>query len=134
MNRIARLTLACAVLTLGAAFADDHAVTMTGEYVWERSDQEIPGEIEAVFTPADADGMWNVVFTFEWEGEMREWHGEAKGSLTDGTLSGHALEDRDRKRTFMFEGDVSDGSFTGKHGRERDGEFRSSGRMTLSAS
>ena len=62
---------------------------------------------------------------------MREWKGEAKGSLTSGKLEGHAIEDRDRERTFQFTGEVADGVFTGRHGRERDGEFRSSGRISF---
>ena len=128
------LPLALALLAVSTvALAEHHEVKMKGEYVWERSDREIPGEIQAVFTAGEKEGTWKVVFHFEWEGEQRAWEGEATGSLKSGKLEGHGIEERDRKRTFLFSGEVTDGVFSGDHGRERDGEFRRSGRITFSA-
>ena len=112
------------------ALADDHEVTWKGTYVWERSDKDIPGDIEAVFTPA-GDKTWDVVFHFEWEGEMRAWKGTATGSLDNGELKGEAKEDRDRERTFAFEGTVKDGKFQGIHGGMRDGKLSETGKITL---
>ena len=133
MNRvrtIACLVAVAACFACGATFAADKDVTLTGKYVWERQDGGVPGEIKAVFTPTGKHA-WDVVFHFEWEGEMRAWAGHAKGSLKNGELEGEGVEERDRKRTFVFSGTVEDGVFTGTHGRMRDGEMSNSGTLTL---
>ena len=131
MRKTAAIAMAVVFLMGGTAvLADDHEITMTGQYVWERSDKDIPGDIEAVFSPA-GDKSWNVVFHFEWEGEMRAWRGTATGSLDGGSLEGEATEDRDRERKFVFKGTVKDGKFQGVHGGMRDGEMNETGKITL---
>ncbi|HXV77347.1 MAG TPA: hypothetical protein VD788_13595 [Candidatus Polarisedimenticolaceae bacterium] len=116
----------------GSAAAETETVTLKGQFVWERSDKGIPGELAAMFTPS-GEGTWDVVFHFEWEGEMREWKGTATGNLGSGRLEGEAVEDRDRKRTFAFRGAFTDGVFAGSHGQLRDGELSSGGTLTLAA-
>ena len=125
----------CALVVLGLmvggpSFAESEDITMEGGYVWQRRDGGIPGDLKAVFTPS-GEGSWDVVFYFEWEGEDREWKGTASGSLTDGSLEGEAVEERDRKRTFKFSGEVTEGHFVGDHGAMRDGELQKRGTLEL---
>jgi len=81
-------------------------VTLKGQFIWERSDGD-------------------------WEGDKRVWTGSATGSLETGDLEGEGIEERDRKRTFVFSGSFEDGVFTGEHGSLRNGEMRKSGTLTF---
>ena len=114
----------------GMLYAGEDDITLNGQFVWERGDGEIPGDLKAVFTPS-GENSWDVMFHFEWEEEMRAWAGSASGSLKSGELEGEGVEERDRERTFHFRGSVEDGVFTGEHGGMRDGEWRKSGTLTL---
>ena len=105
-------------------------VTLSGQYIWKRDDNNIPGDLKAVFTPA-GDDSWDVVFQFDWKDEQRAWRGSATGSLENGYLEGEGMEERDRERTFSFRGNVKDGVFTGEHGSQRGGDWRKSGTLTL---
>ncbi len=85
--------------------------TLIGAYHWERG--ETKGELKAVFTPS-GEGSWDVAFHFDFRGDAHTYTGEAKGSLTDGSLEGTVLNE-DKNRTFTFEGTVEEGKFEGTH-------------------
>lgn len=142
-SKMSLVVLAVAILSLaGLSFAADvqsakdgekqDATKMKGGFVWERRDGGTSGDLEAVFTPTGEDS-WDVTFYFDWEDEPREWSGTAKGSLNSGSLEGEAQEDRDRKRTFKFMGQVDAGVFKGEHGAVRDGELSKRGTLELTA-
>lgn len=91
---------------------DEH--TLIGAYHWERG--ETKGDLKAVFTPsADGEGAWNVAFHFDFRGDAHTYTGEAKGSLTNGSLEG-TVYNEEKNRTFTFEGTMEDGKFEGTHG------------------
>ena len=121
-----------AVLLGGSATAQAEDVTMEGSYVWKRGDSDIPGDIKAVFTPAGKNS-WDIMFHFEWEGEQRAWAGTATGSLESGELEGMGVEEKGRKREFVFRGNVEKGVFTGEHGALKDGEWNGLGTITFKA-
>ncbi len=130
-RRTVALAIALSFIIGGTfVFAEKEDITVKGSYVWARQDKDIPGDIEAVFTP-DGKNQWNVVWSFEWEGEMRHWAGKATGSLKSGELEGEATEERDRKRTFVFKGSVEDGVFNGEHGAMREGKMNVLGTITF---
>ncbi len=126
------LLLAVAVLllpTFGGQLGADEATTLTGEYVWNR--QDVPTEIEAVFTPA-GDAKWDVSFHFDFRNEGHIYTGTAEGSLTEGSLKGE-VRNENKKRTFIFSGEFSDGVFNGTHAELRDGKKTDTGTIKLSS-
>ena len=131
---VAILCFSALLLAPGALLAEEAATqTLTGEYQWNRPDEK-PGPIKAVFTATDKEGTWDVSFHFNFRDEDHIWSGQAKGSLTDGELSGEVMSDGDKPSPFVFEGKFEDGVFTGTHAGLRDGERRDTGTITLSRS
>ncbi|MEM7352189.1 MAG: hypothetical protein AAF657_15420 [Acidobacteriota bacterium] len=127
---IAILALAALALTAPSLFADE-SQTLTGQFIWERSDKNIDGDLRAVFEPT-GESAWNVSFYFKFEEKDHIYSGTAEGSLTDGTLKGKVMSDGDKPRPFEFEGTFADGSFQGTHTGFRKGEPSPTGTMTLS--
>ncbi len=130
MRRLA-LTLAVAVLLLGAytGIAQAKATEMNGHFVWNNEDQT--GDLKAVFTKT-GKGMYDVSFHFMWEDEPHVWSGTAEGDLKDGMLKGKVMTDGERQSEFVFSGEVKKGKFEGTHGSMRDGEMNDTGTMALS--
>ncbi len=128
----ASLFVAIAVLLLpafsGPIDADD-STTLTGEYIWNR--QDVPSEIEAVFTPA-GESKWDVSFHFDFRNEGHIYTGTAEGSLTEGPLKGE-VKNENKKRTFIFSGKFTDGVFEGTHAEMRDGKELDTGVIKLSS-
>lgn len=87
-------------------------ISLTGKYVWN-SDPSNPGDIRAVFTPTKAD-EYAVAFHFNFQGHEYTYAGSAKGKLDNGHLEGQ-VQDEQKRRTFVFDGDAVSGTFTGKH-------------------
>jgi hypothetical protein len=107
--------------------AAEESQTLQGEFHWERRD--VRGALEAVFTPT-GEGTWDVSFHFEFREEPHTYTGTAEGSLENGPLKG-TVKNENKKRTFTFEGTVTDGQFTGDHS-ELDGEkVYDTGTLTL---
>lgn len=134
MQRAALALIVFALLTVlpGVALAaDGDSQTLTGEFVWERSDKNIEGPLEAIFESTGKD-TWNVVFNFTFEDEPHIYKGTAEGSLENGTLKGKVMTDDDEPRPFTFEGTFKDGQFSGTHAGERDGKPSPTGTMSLS--
>ncbi len=105
--------------------------TLTGEFVWERSDESVTGDLEAVFEPT-GEATWNVSFSFVFDEKEHVYAGTAKGSLTEGPLQGRVMTDGENPSPFEFEGAFTEGNFQGKHASLRQGEAESTGTMTLS--
>lgn len=116
----------------GPAFGDQE-VTLTGSFVWARTDGDRTGDLEAVFTPSE-EHDWTVAFHFVWEDKDHVYLGTADGNLETGTLRGtaeHLAEDR--VITFRFEGEFDEGTFQGSHGwLKDDGTLEHGGTLTLS--
>lgn len=132
MNKTATALLAVSALLLTASpILADEPQTLTGDFVWERSDKNITGDLEAVFEPT-GDSAWNVSFHFIFDNEKHVYSGTAEGSLTDGTLKGQVMSDGDKPQPFEFEGTFADGSFEGTHAGFRQGDRSPTGTLTLS--
>jgi hypothetical protein len=118
-------------LAFGGSFAGDD-VTLEGSYVWNKEDEQITGDLRAVFTEKSKE-EWNVSFHFDWEEEPRVFTGTASGNLSTGKLEGDIVsDDEDHKMTFKFQGSFEDGTFTGTHGFVSDeGEVKPAGTLTL---
>ena len=130
---LAFVTFTALVLLVAApALLAAESQTLNGEFVWDRSDEEITGALKAVFEPT-GENTWDVTFYFTWEDEDRVWNGTAEGSLGNGTLTGNAVSDDERQTQFEFEGTFAeDGSFAGTHQViQESGEKRSTGSLTL---
>lgn len=132
MNRPGRIAwlLAGLMLAILATSAED-TVTLEGEFVWQRTDGEKRGDVQAVFTPT-GEAAWDVAFHFEWEDGPHVYRGTAEGDMT-GALGG-AVEhdDPENKATFRFQGTFDDGKFSGTHGQVlEDGTLRDTGTITL---
>ena len=129
MKQIAWLPLWIAFALCAPALAAPQVETETlsGEYVWSNNDMK--GELEAVFTPA-GENRWDVAFPFTFRGKPRTYSGEAEGSLTQGTLKGRVLNES-KRRTFRFAGAFEDGTFRGTHAELSDGEAYSTGTLML---
>lgn len=129
-NRLLGSILICALVCGPAVFANE--VAFEGSFVWVREDQEIPGDLRAVFTPADG-GEWTVAFQFDWEDTAHVFDGSAKGSLTNGVLEGTAeSDDQSHPLSFRFQGTVTEGTFEGTHGYyTHDGSLKESGTLRL---
>ena len=133
MTRVGRFSLLFAVLVLAIlATQAGEPVTLAGEFVWQRTDGNHDGEVEAIFTPT-APGTWDVAFHFEWEDGPHVYQGTATGDLSTGTLAGEVENDNpDRKGTFRFTGMFEDGKFSGTHGvLQEDGTLRDTGTIRL---
>jgi hypothetical protein len=98
-----------AVQSVNAPAAEER--TLTGEYWWEETGRS--GDLRTVFTPT-GEGSWDVVFYFKFRGESHVYRGTARGSLSNGALSGKVVNES-KRRTFTFEGTVKDGAFEGSH-------------------
>jgi hypothetical protein len=115
----------------GLALADDLGETLEGAFVWTDTDDEVSGDLKAVFTK-NGDAEWNVAFHFQWGDEPRVWTGTATGNLHSGTLSGRVTTDTEPPHTYTFTGEFKDGIFDGTHaGIHEDGESRHTGTLTL---
>ena len=68
----------------GAVVSLNEAKTLTGEYVW--NNRGSTGELEAVFTPREEAGRWNVAFHFSFRGKAHVYSGTATGDLAEGGL------------------------------------------------
>lgn len=108
---VALVTFALPTTAQDPAPAEPSVTTLIGAYHWERGETE--GDLKAVFTPT-GDATWDVAFHFDFRGDPHTYTGEAKGSLTDGSLEGTVLNE-DKNRTFNFEGTVQEGKFEGTH-------------------
>lgn len=119
------------VATLPGVTADE--VTLSGSYVWERSDKSIDGELEAVFVPA-GKREWTVAFRFDWEGKPHVFEGTARGSLTGELIGNVASDDPGHPLEFEFKGAFAEGTFTGTHGYfKKSGDLAHSGTLELAA-
>jgi len=122
--------VALLVVVTGLAYAEEGSKTKTlnGAFVWDNGNTT--GDLEAVFTPTDDDGVWDVSFHFEFRGRPHVYSGSAKGSLGEGEFKGRVLNDN-KRRTFTFEGMFADGEFSGTHAEVSDEESHSTGTLTL---
>lgn len=130
MKRVA-LWIAASILIGAASTAPAlaaEATTLTGSYIWNAQGTE--SDLEAVFTPT-GDNQWTVDFHFKFKRTSHVYSGTAEGSLTDGELSGTVQNDI-KRRTFTFEGTVSEGVFRGTHAEIEDGQAFDTGTMTFS--
>lgn len=126
--RIRSTLLALALLAAPIALAEEASTkTLNGQYHW--SGPGATGGLEAVFTPT-GENSWNVDFNFTFRGKDHTYSGTAKGSLSDGKLSG-TVQNEGKKRTFTFEGAFEDGTFKGTHAETTGGEPRDTGTLTL---
>ena len=134
MKRIALLLVGVFLLTApaGVALAADAesegSQKLTGEYHWTKRDKR--GALEAIFTP-DGENKWAVAFHFNFRDKPHIYEGVAKGSLSDGALSGE-VKNEDKKRTFTFTGSFQGGTFSGSHAEIREDGTRETGTLTLS--
>ena len=131
MNKTATAILAIAtlLLTVTPLFAGE-SQTLKGDFIWERSDEQITGELKAIFEPT-GDSAWNVSFHFTFEEKQHVYSGTAEGSLTDGALKGKVMSDGEKPQPFEFEGTFAEGSFEGTHTGFRQGERNPTGTLTL---
>jgi hypothetical protein len=107
----------------------DEAMTLNGQYVWNYQNEK-PGDLEAVFTPAGED-KWDVAFHFEFNGAGHTYSGTAEGSLSEGKLEGK-VQNEARKRTFTFTGAFEAGEFKGTHAElNSEGKPFDTGTLTL---
>ena len=127
MKKTIGLLLALAFLLAVPAAAEPHEVTLTGEYYWNQGHS---GDLKAVFTPAEAEGTWDVTFYFDFRDKPRVYTGVVKGSL-EGALEGE-VKNEDKKRTFLFDGKFEGGQFEGEHEEITPGRERQTGTLTLS--
>lgn len=103
------------------------ATTLDGEFYW--AEGEASGTLQAVFTPKETAGEWDVAFHFEFRGKSHLYTGTAAGSLVSGQLSGTA-QNENKGRTFTFTGKVAEGKFSGTHAETTEGR-KSTGTLTL---
>ena len=131
-HRFALIALVGLTLAGVAAPASD-AVTLEGEFVWQRSDGNHAGALRAEFTPT-GENTWNVAFHFEWEDGPHTYTGTATGNLATGDLEGEVVNDNpDRKATFRFTGTFENGTYSGTHAHvQEDGSLLDTGTLTLS--
>ena len=133
MRRLANRVILLLLITslTGVVLADDVGETLEGAFVWTDTDDEVSGDLKAVFTKT-GDVEWNVAFHFQWSGEPRVWTGTATGNLHSGTLSGRVTTDTEPPHTYTFTGEFKDEVFDGTHaGIHEDGESRHTGTLTL---
>ena len=130
MKKVPYMLLAVLVLVMfqSATVAAAAERTLTGEFWWEESGRG--GDLRSVFTPT-GEGTWDVVFYFRFHGESHVYRGTAEGSLSRGALRGTVL-DKDRERTFTFEGAFKNGEFAGTHSEVFSGGAEKTGTLTLS--
>lgn len=128
-----RLTLAVIALTLLVApplLAAD-SQTLNGEFIWERDEENIVGDLKAVFEPT-GENTWNVAFYFHFNDDDHIYTGTAKGNLTDGELEGEVMSDDDEPHPYSFTGTfAADGSFSGIHHYAGGDEPARTGTITL---
>ncbi len=97
--------------------------------------QDGPRPVRAVFSAAEKEGLWNVVFHFHFNGAQHAFRGTAEGSLQEGPL--HGTISSYQRRTFTFSGDLTKGVFSGTHAevsrRGRRAGAPSTGTITLRA-
>ncbi len=124
---LAALTLAPATETATDAI-DSRA--FQGNYLWSFNNETEP--LRAVFTRSEREAKWDVVFYFRFDGTDHEYRGVAEGELDHGELSG-TVKNENRRRTFTFQGEFEEGTFTGHHAELRGGGQRDTGTLTLEA-
>jgi hypothetical protein len=119
-----------ALISLGTAAAWQLAkVEMDGSYVWNVSPRD-PGNLRAEFTP-NGDNQWNVSFYFRFNGQNHVYTGTASGNLENGPLTGEVANES-KRRNWTFEGNCSNGKFTGTHTEiYRDGGTKRTGTLEL---
>jgi len=126
-----RILLPAAVLFLLIALvpslAAEETAVLAGEFNW--TSQGVKGPIEARFKATGKD-TWAVSFHFDWQGRPRVWEGTAAGSLIDGPLQGEVFNSN-KRRKFVFEGQVTEGEFSGTHAELDDGEPYDTGTIKL---
>jgi hypothetical protein len=110
------------------AGAEDSTKTLTGTFVWTHKDGK--GDLEAIFTPT-GEATWNVDFHFDFRGP-HTYSGTAKGSLSEGPLSG-TVQNESKERTWTFTGSFEGGTFKGTHAEIVDGKEQATGTLTLGA-
>lgn len=98
----------------------DGTHTMLGEYFWTGGNTG--GDLKAVFTPT-GDGTWDVEFSFDFRDKPHLYAGTAEGSLTDGSLKG-TVKNENRRRTFVFEGEVVESKYKAEHAEMTQDERR----------
>ncbi|MEM1206617.1 MAG: hypothetical protein AAGN66_25505 [Acidobacteriota bacterium] len=132
MKKTATAILAISTLLLATTplFAAE-SQTLTGDFIWERSDDSISGDLKAVFEPT-GDAAWNVSFHFTFDEKKHVYSGTATGSLTEGELKGRVMSDGETPQPFEFEGSFNEGAFEGVHKGFRQGEPTPTGTLRLS--
>ncbi len=125
MNKTAWILVLFLVLSPLAAMAEE-STELQGDYRWGSGSTQ-PLRAEFIAT---GEGAWKVAFYFKHRGRPHTYRGTAKGSLTDGELSG-TVKTEDQSRTFSFEGSHKGGTFRGTH-YEVFGSSRKSKTGTLS--
>jgi len=123
------LAISTLLLIVTPLFAGE-SQTLKGDFIWERSDENVTGELKAVFEPT-GESAWNVSFYFSFEEKEHVYSGTAEGSLTDGELKGRVMSDGEKPQPFGFEGTFAEGSFQGTHMGFRKGEGTRTGTLTL---
>jgi hypothetical protein len=124
------LGLVACLIALGGTLAGDK-VKLEGGYVWNRTEGNLEGKLEAVFTSTGSD-QWDVTFRFDWEDGPHVWSGTAQGNLKSGDLSGKVLSDGDQATEFEFDGSFEGSTFNGTHAQvRRNGEPRATGTLSL---
>jgi len=127
MKRLSFLFTVALSLAGAAAAGGAERHTFAGRYMSGYQDR--PQTLRAVFTPGEEDD-WEVVFYFRYGGADHAWAGTARGSLTDGELSG-LVTTENGARTFTFRGEVEDGVFEGTHAEVERGRERKTGTLSL---
>ncbi len=121
------------VCLMGLPVLATDPVSMKGEFVWKRTDENKKGDLHAEFTEVK-EGEWKVSFHFTWEEKPLTYTGIAKGNLKNGNLTGEVKSD-DKKHSYTFEGTVVDGKLTANHKYLReDGTAGDTGTLVLNPS
>jgi hypothetical protein len=132
MRRIGHIMVGLVVClaALGGTLAAEK-VKLEGGFVWHRSEGNLDGKLEAVFTPTGTD-QWDVSFHFEWEDAPHDWSGTARGNLKSGDLSGEVVSDDAQQAKFKFQGTFKGGMFEGTHAQVRkNGGLAATGTLRL---
>ena len=120
-------TILVAILSSTTLSADTR--TFTGSYIAGDSEYPDRGNLRAVFSPT-GEGVWDVVFDFDFQGEDYTFTGIAEGSLDAGLRFG-TVQNESGHRTFVFRGEFTDGVFHGTHAEMEHGGETPTGTMLL---
>lgn len=105
------LSLSLMVLVTGLSAAEK-PLNFTGSFVWNKPDPT--NTLTLVLTPKASESKdileWEAVFTAQWKGKPMTFSGTAKGEPAK-TLAGNVTMG---KRSWRFDGTVTDGAFAGK--------------------